>query len=176
MLIIPSVIALLGDNPMQSELSCHIGSMGKFFCRVCHVKGSDAKDNTPMVDLPNPVHQDPLGSAIPSIEESQGLSTAGSSESLAQAAPDTGVGITTGSVAGSNASQPDLVGPLTKQPGRKKKLETMSEMVERVKRFVRVRFLLSSNMLCADRQQQQKSQVNHIQLIIPAINSAPCFL
>ena len=41
--MIPAVLALLGDNPMQSELACHIGLMGKFFCRHCWVKGRDAK-------------------------------------------------------------------------------------------------------------------------------------
>lgn len=41
--MIPSVLALLGDNPMQSEFACHIGLRGKFFCRVCHVIGKDAK-------------------------------------------------------------------------------------------------------------------------------------
>lgn len=41
-LVIPSIVALLGDNPMQSELSCHVGLMGKYFCRVCKVKGFDA--------------------------------------------------------------------------------------------------------------------------------------
>jgi hypothetical protein len=36
------ILALLGDNPMQSEFACHIGLGGKFFCRACWVKGSDA--------------------------------------------------------------------------------------------------------------------------------------
>ncbi|KAJ7435966.1 hypothetical protein B0H11DRAFT_2256623 [Mycena galericulata] len=43
-LIIPTVLALLGDNPMQSEFCCHIGLRGKFFCRACWVKGSDNLD------------------------------------------------------------------------------------------------------------------------------------
>ncbi|KAJ6607826.1 hypothetical protein B0H10DRAFT_2166716 [Mycena sp. CBHHK59/15] len=34
-LVIPSVLAMLGDNPMQSEFACHIGFRGKFFCCVC---------------------------------------------------------------------------------------------------------------------------------------------
>lgn len=43
-LVIPAVLALLGDNPMQSELACHVGLAGKFFCRCCWVKGRDAED------------------------------------------------------------------------------------------------------------------------------------
>ena len=42
-LLIPMVLALLGDNPMQSEFACHIGLKGKFFCRACWVKGTDAQ-------------------------------------------------------------------------------------------------------------------------------------
>ncbi|KAJ7124727.1 hypothetical protein C8R43DRAFT_898835 [Mycena crocata] len=44
-LVIPEVLALLGDNPMQSEFACHIGLAGKFFCRACWVKGTDALDD-----------------------------------------------------------------------------------------------------------------------------------
>ncbi|KAI0631172.1 hypothetical protein C8Q77DRAFT_1279900 [Trametes polyzona] len=40
-LVLPSVLALLGDNPMQSEFACHIGLQAKFFCRNCWVKGRD---------------------------------------------------------------------------------------------------------------------------------------
>ncbi|KAI0638455.1 hypothetical protein C8Q77DRAFT_1188202 [Trametes polyzona] len=40
-LVIPSVLALLGDNPMQSEFACHIGLQAKLFCRNCWVKGRD---------------------------------------------------------------------------------------------------------------------------------------
>lgn len=47
-LLIVCVLALLGDNPMQSEFSCHIGLRGKFFCRVCGVKGKDAAATNPL--------------------------------------------------------------------------------------------------------------------------------
>jgi len=46
-LLIPVILALLGDNPMQSELACHIGLCGNFFCRCCWVKGKDADEVVP---------------------------------------------------------------------------------------------------------------------------------
>jgi hypothetical protein len=43
-LVLPSVLAMLGDNPMQSEFACHIGFQGKYFCRVCWVIGRGEAD------------------------------------------------------------------------------------------------------------------------------------
>lgn len=43
-MLIPTVLAMLGDNPMQSEFACHVGLTGKFFCHCCWVKGRDADD------------------------------------------------------------------------------------------------------------------------------------
>jgi hypothetical protein len=41
-LVFVEVLAMLGDNPMQSEFACHVGLGGKYFCRCCWVKGHDA--------------------------------------------------------------------------------------------------------------------------------------
>ena len=38
-LVIPFVVTLPADNPMQSELACHIGLKGHLFCRMCTVQG-----------------------------------------------------------------------------------------------------------------------------------------
>ncbi|KAJ4481358.1 hypothetical protein C8R41DRAFT_922309 [Lentinula lateritia] len=53
-LMIPMVLAMLGDNPMQSEFACHVGLAGKFFCHCCFVKGRDADDET-AVPTPDPI-------------------------------------------------------------------------------------------------------------------------
>lgn len=42
MLIITFIAALLCDNPMQREFTCHLGQFGKFFCQMCNVKGFDS--------------------------------------------------------------------------------------------------------------------------------------
>ena len=43
-LLLPWVLGMNGDNPMQSEFACHAGLKAKFFCRMCWVKGPDAHD------------------------------------------------------------------------------------------------------------------------------------
>lgn len=45
-LLMISVLALLGDNPMQSELACHIGMKGKFFCRMCKTQSHSLVEET----------------------------------------------------------------------------------------------------------------------------------
>ncbi len=43
-LVIPWILAFLGDNPMSSEFASHIGMQGKCFCRKCKVRGADTKN------------------------------------------------------------------------------------------------------------------------------------
>ena len=38
---------------MHSEFACHIGLRGKFFCRACWVKGSDAQDGGNLPNIPD---------------------------------------------------------------------------------------------------------------------------
>jgi hypothetical protein len=93
-LVLPFIIALPADNPMQSELACHIGMKGKFFCWICTVGGNDKE----------PEAQDADENRHPDNESE-----------------------------GGSASE-------TEQPKRgKKRLETMAEMIDRVRRFTRVR-------------------------------------
>lgn len=45
-LVFPAILAMLGDNPMQSEFACHRGMMAKLFCRICKVsKGAGVADD-----------------------------------------------------------------------------------------------------------------------------------
>ncbi|KAI6003459.1 hypothetical protein F5J12DRAFT_906149 [Pisolithus orientalis] len=44
-LMIPAVLVMLGDNPMQSKLACHVGLQGKFFCHNCWVQGVGAESS-----------------------------------------------------------------------------------------------------------------------------------
>lgn len=107
------VLALLGDNPMQSEFACHIGLGGKFFCRACWVKGRDAADEEHGAPR---VRQTTQNTEIISDNESANGS-------------DTSVGATDN---GSAAS---------KTKGKKRRaraLETMADMVVRVKSFINV--------------------------------------
>src|SRR6266436_8210405 len=75
-LLIPMVLALLGDNPMQSEFACHIGLEGKLFCRACWVKGTDARAETAQQHSNSP-QASPRGSGAEATSEA---SSAGRSE------------------------------------------------------------------------------------------------
>jgi hypothetical protein len=120
-LIFPWVLALLGDNPMQSELASHIGMRGKLFCRACWVKGSDAlaaaADATSSVIFGNTSN-----TAIDDETNERGMGEG--SEGGSDTSND-------GSSIGSSNGEAG--------PKRKKKfVETMAQIVERVSTFMKV--------------------------------------
>lgn len=118
--LIPWVLALLGDNPMQSELSCHIGLRGKFFCRCCFVKGHEGDGEDDDAALPE------LDEDAPSEVGSEGTDNASDdSTGMTDATPTRGQG---------KKKQKKK-----KPRKKKKKQETMAELVDRAKRFLTVR-------------------------------------
>ncbi|KAJ3844653.1 hypothetical protein F5878DRAFT_706070 [Lentinula raphanica] len=106
-LLLVSVFALLGDNPMQSEFACHIGLRGKFFCRTCWVKGKDAAADR--------IQQ---ATASSQVDSDSGSSGDGSEANSVQS----------GSTAASK-------GGTKKKPTKYK--ESLASMVARVKAFVK---------------------------------------
>lgn len=111
-LIIIFVLALLGDNPMQSELAGHIGLRAKFFCRVCGVKGSDAQDDG-----------DQPGAARPPSDFNSNTSDGGSQSKQ-------------GSGNESDTAQGSGANPAAKR--RRGAAESMAQMLRRVKEFMKV--------------------------------------
>ncbi|KAJ7110365.1 hypothetical protein C8R43DRAFT_904377, partial [Mycena crocata] len=108
-LIIPTVLALLGDNPMQSEFACHISLKGKYFCRACWVKGSDALDEV--------AEKLPDAGAV-----------GGDSDADSQADTD----------AASNASQNSGSEAGGKKSRGKRAKETLAQTMQRIKAFVKI--------------------------------------
>lgn len=124
-LVIPTVLALLGDNPMQSEFACHIGLQGKFFCRACWAKGSDALATAAE---PEPPRENSHRAESPGVtigEEGSGIDS------------DTSSIPADSDEEASQSSTPEIRGK--KGKGRVKKArETMGNMVKRVKAFLTV--------------------------------------
>jgi hypothetical protein len=108
-LVIPMILVLLGNDPMQSEFACHIGLGGKFFCRACWVKGSDA--------------------AAESAEDRETRVSDNESAIGSEATSD-------GGSDGQSTSGKKLKG------WRKRALESMAQMVDCMKSFMKVRNIL----------------------------------
>jgi len=106
-------LALLGDNPMQSEFACHFGLVGKFFCHACWVKGSDA-----LVEQANESH--------------------GGNQEVTMSDNESVVGSEVTEDGGSGGDGVSIEGKKLEGHG-KRALESMSNMVNRVKSFMKVR-------------------------------------
>ncbi|PIL28321.1 hypothetical protein GSI_09610 [Ganoderma sinense ZZ0214-1] len=110
-LVVPFVLALLGDNPMQSEFACHMGMHAKFFCRNCWVKGHDASEAEKNHGARSSHQGDDTLSQV--SDESEDLNPALEGES--------------------GESETESVGGRSR---RRKAVESMAEMMTRVKAFV----------------------------------------
>jgi hypothetical protein len=116
------VLALLGDNRMQSEFACHISLKGELFCRACWVKGTDAQAET-----------------VPQQSDSPHVSSRGSDDETKSE-----VGSAGGSDASEETSNPVVSATSGKKTKgcRKKVLESMSNMVDQIKAFIKVKLTL----------------------------------
>ncbi len=136
--MVPSVLAMLGDNPMQSEIACHVGLAGKFFCRVCQVSRSTSEDpeELAVLGLPpplplyphgphpghNPFHWNPYhGPSGPTDSDAASVASSQSSQHSQGSQGSSGPG---------NGQQ--------KKSRKKNAPETMAQMVDRVRRFMSV--------------------------------------
>ena len=117
---------------MHSEFACHIGLRGKYFCRSCWVKGSDAQDG---FNLPNnPDENTPENSPAPSVpasDDSHGFEHVPPSLPQQQSAFEAPL---TSTMSGPPPS------PSTNAfaPKRGKYKESMTSMVNRISAFVKV--------------------------------------
>lgn len=134
-LVIPFVLAMLGDNPMQSEFACHIGLQGKLFCRACWARGKDPADDadTGFVNAPDLSQAESVASDLDSdVSEVSGRSGSdaeayrdphSANEAHWSVDPPTG---------------PSTIKKKSKRP-RKRVLEGMAAMIRRVTDFIKVR-------------------------------------
>lgn len=111
---------------MQSEFAAHIGLRGKYFCRACWVKGSDATADAD----PSPRERGDVGNG-------GGVLDPGSDRGSAVGSDDTG--------SDAASSEAGHVQPGAKSKGRRRKaVESMAGMMSRIKTFIKVYSHLSS--------------------------------
>jgi hypothetical protein len=60
---------------MQSEIACHVGLKGKFFCRCCWVKGVD-KANTSVAEIDGDLQSEAPSDASSNASETKSSSKA----------------------------------------------------------------------------------------------------
>lgn len=137
-LVIPSVLALLGDNPMQSELSCHVGLAGKFFCRCCWVKGRDAEDEV--------TNKTTERTTPPTADNATRTSTSTMAGSTNPSESDNPAASSNASSASSAPSNPTAAPNSTSAKKKGRAQETKQQLVERATRFLGVSFPFLCNM------------------------------
>ncbi|KAI0355311.1 hypothetical protein OH77DRAFT_1424796, partial [Trametes cingulata] len=128
-LLLPFVLALLGDNPMQSEFACHMGLRAKFFCRNCWCKGRDDTEHTARTREDNDHASVTSDHSVAS--ESNPAGGDGDSEED---------GLDRNDVDGPSGSETESAGEARngKRRGRAKRaLESMSDMLSRVTAFIK---------------------------------------
>ncbi|KAI0082710.1 hypothetical protein K474DRAFT_1585163 [Panus rudis PR-1116 ss-1] len=133
-LLIPSVLAILGDNPMQSEFACHIGMMGKYFCRVCWVSNSShsPEHDVNQEDILGLDGDNDVGSArIPNRNHNDAQSEHEDSSVVS----DSDISVDSEASESSNR----LMHAVTGKRQRRKKVETLEGMIERLTAFMTVR-------------------------------------
>ena len=118
--VVPFVCALLGDNPMQSEFACYIGSKGKLFCRACLVSNSVSTENAPAASDPADAPAN-----FPPTDPPADPSNLSLNPSVEESDPE---------------SSPESIASMNSTAAAKaNKLESMQGMIDRVTRFVSVR-------------------------------------
>jgi hypothetical protein len=169
-LLIPAVIVLLGDNPMQSEFACHIGLRGKYFCRACWVKGSENLDEPEDDELIFPAKPPNTGTSetnasAGNTENPVGTPAEGQTGIPASTQPSTAVDAEPTTPLGSEAVQPVETRPETpasseagsdatintseKKSRGKRVKESLDQMMTRAKAFVKVSHYIC--LVCASR-------------------------
>ena len=121
-LLIPSVLALLGDNPMQSEFACHVGLGEKYFCRICYTcNPTIEEENSGPVDC----------TANSDTELNSSASDAITDNELGRGAGARGASRQTSAAKGARVKN-------KKKASKKKKPESLAQLIGRAQGFLKV--------------------------------------